>query len=217
VFVLVVSSNVYVQKRGEIEKEIKTGNFAPHSLEIYRQDLTKTGPFIERFSHAQPARGFVVNTLYLLFEPTGRYVASHDYDTEFEMSRMQEALFLLKDAGAYTITIDEKMFNEMSRRCGGKLSMSVPVATPVGAAGAGGDASSTSSDAGFSLASRLVVTRFSEQPEFQRHYKPEGKWFYSNGLQEKQVELAIKAVEQGNEPPTEEMTMEFQQELGNSH
>jgi len=87
----------------------------------------------------------------------------------------------------------------------------------VGAAGAGGDASSTSSDAGSSLASRLVVTRFSEQPEFQRHYKPEGKWFYSNGLQEKQVELAIKAVEQGNEPPTEEMTMEFQQELGNSH
>ena len=111
-FVLVVSSNVYVQKRGEIEKEIKTGNFTPHSLEIYRQDSTKTGPFIERFSHAQPARGFVVNTLYLLFEPTGRYVASHDYDTEFEMSRMQEALFLLKDAGAYTITIDEKMFND---------------------------------------------------------------------------------------------------------
>ena len=165
------------------------------------------------FGASSPAHGFNVDTLYRLLEAKRRYVRACDYDYDYEMSRVQEAIVLLKDAGAYSITIDEESFLAYKKATGKDAKLSVPIATPIGDVGAAGGAASHAGTADHEdRTSRSLGTIFSNKPEHGRYYNPDGKWFYSNGLQEKTVELIVSAVEGGREPPTLETTIHFKRE-----
>ena len=214
-FVIVVSDNVYVTHRQKLQEQVDKGKFSISTssrplLCILNHTSTLTKDFKVKFEHSKPGLGFELNILYKLLEAKGIYVAGHEYENVYQMSRLEEALFLLKDGGAYTITLDSKLYEEVSNKTGVKLKLSVPVATAVGSTNA-----SVSADSVISSSNRVnneFVTKFCDKPEYERTYNSEGKWFYKNGLQVEPIQLAIKAIEQGKEPPTNELTIHFVRE-----
>ena len=213
-FVIVLSDNVYVSHRERIQRIVNKGKFKGGKLEIYNQSTTALLEFEQRFKHRSPVREFDLHVLYCLLEPKDCYVRATDYDDIYQMSRLEEALFLLKDAGAYKIILDTKLYEEVSNSVGKKLNLSVPVATPIGSLGSTG--SDDRSNSSSSNVAKFVETEFCEKPEYMRTYDAAGKWFYVNGLQVPAVQMAIKAIELGENPATQELTLHFVNESSES-
>ena len=126
--------------------------------------------------NSKPRLGFELNVLYKLLEAKGIYVAGHEYENVYQLSRIDEALFLLKAfGGAYTITLDSKLYEQVSNKTGVKLKLSVPVTTPVGSTNASG-----LFDSVISSVNNEFVTKFCDKPEYERIYNSEGKSDFIN-------------------------------------
>ncbi|CAK9029599.1 Uncharacterized protein SCF082_LOCUS18863, partial [Durusdinium trenchii] len=206
---LVVSDNIFAKRRAVIRRKVDNAEIATKSIEIYNQSVVDTERFQERFATSQPGTGFEQATLYKWFPPEKRFVRAMDFNREWIMARNNEAMYLLKDAGASKIVLDEKLFNSIDDTTRASLNLSVPVATPVGPASGGATAERQAASS--SSTGSTVTTTFGEEPEFLPHFNPDrDHWFYEHNEQERGVSLIVQALEKDTTKyPTNTVTIHF--------